>query len=224
MGRSKTTLVLMVAIASAVAVSTTFASAAPNAKEDGADTFNVAKGTAVRGTNSGTVIFSASTSAGTITVSCSLSTFSGKTGTILTVGIAPPIFGNAAMPACKDSLGFTDTFKSNSLNGKWSLTEKDFTNKGTGDEGLPEPNATGDTMVIIVPKAGLVDSNSSAPGCTITFAPSGAAHVRGKYNDGGALTIKSASIPVSATGCPVTGTTATVTVTYNLSPAIFDIG
>lgn len=224
MARSKTTLALVVGIAAAVAASTTYASVAPNATEDGADTFNVASGTTVNGTSAGMATFAASTSAGTITVTCSLSTFSGKTAATLKIGISPPTFADAAAPRCTDGLGFTDTFHANSLNGKWAVAEKDFTNSGAGDEGLPEPNATGDKMTITMPKAGLVDSNSSAPGCTITFAPSGAAHVTGTYNDAGTLTIKNAAIPATTTGCPVTGTTARLTVTYTLSPAIFDVG
>jgi hypothetical protein len=224
MAGSRTTHALTVGIAAVIVASTTYAAAAPNAKEDGADTFSVASGTTVRGTSTGTVTFAATTSAGTITVTCSLSTFTGKTGTTLKIGIAPPTFADAAAPMCTDSLGFTDTFHANSLNGKWSVVEKDFTNSGAGDEGLPEPNATGDKMTITMPKAGLVDSNSSAPGCTITFAPSGAAHITGTYNDAGTLTIKNASIPATTAGCAVTGTSATLTVTYTLSPAIHDIG
>jgi hypothetical protein len=225
MRRSRTTLALMTAIASTLAAGTTLASAAPAAGEDGADTFNVAAGTTVRGTNSGVVTISGTTAAGTLTITCTVSTFSGKTGTTLKIGIAPPVFGDAAAPPCTDNFGQTDTFASNSVNGKWSVTEKDFTNNGAGDEGLPEPNATGDKMVMTIPKAGLVDTNSFAAGCTATLAPSAAIHITGKYNDAGTLTITKASVPIATSAaCPVQATSATVTVTYTLSPAVFDQG
>jgi hypothetical protein len=65
----------MAAMASTLAAGTTLASAAPAAVEDGADTFNVAAGTTVMGTNSGVVTISASfPGAGTtITITCTLS-------------------------------------------------------------------------------------------------------------------------------------------------------
>ena len=215
----------MAAIASALVAGTTLASAAPAAGEDGADTFNVAAGTTVTGTNSGVVTISGTTSAGTLTITCTLSTFTGKTGTTLKIGIAPPVFADASGAPCTDNFGQTDTFKSNSTNGKWSLTEKDFTNNGAGDEGLPEPNATGDKMIITIPKAGLVATNSFAAGCTATLAPSAAIHIKGKYNDSGTLTITNASVPIATSAaCPVQATSATVTVKYTLSPAVFDQG
>lgn len=225
MRRSRTTLALMAAVASALAAGTTLASAAPTAGEDGADTFNVPSGTTVTGTNSGVVTISGSTSAGTLTITCTFSTSSGKTGTTLKIGIAPPVFSDASGAPCTDNFGQTDTFKSNSTNGKWSLTEKDFTNSGAGDEGLPEPNATGDKMVLTIPKAGLVGTNSFAAGCTATVAPSAAAHITGKYNDSGTLTITKASVPIATSAaCPVQATSGTVTVKYALSPPIFDHG
>jgi hypothetical protein len=126
---------------------------------------------------------------------------------------------DAAGP-CSDNFGFTDTFASNSANGKWSVAEKDAGN----DEGLAEPNAAGDKMVMTIPKAGLVDSNSSGSSCKITVAPTAAATVTGTYNDGGTFTITGATIPLSTSGCPVSPTSATFSATYTLSPAIFDMG
>jgi hypothetical protein len=50
--------------------------------------------------------------------------------------------------------------------------------------------------------------------------------VTGKYNDAGTLKFTAASIPVvfSAACSPVSGSTATMTATYTLSPGIFDQG
>jgi hypothetical protein len=226
MGRRNALIALLAGVASAISAGTTLVVAAPQAAEDGTDTFNVAKGTTVNATNSGNVTISAATSFGTLVVTCTLSTWSGKTGTTLKFVITPPTFTDAAAPQCTDNFGFNDTITSNSTNGNWFVKEKDFSNKGAGDEGLPEPNATGDKMQIHIPQAGVVDSNSSASGCTITAAPSGPVNLTGKYDDAGTLKVSNASVPVSiSAACPASGSgTATVSMTYKLSPAIFDVG
>jgi hypothetical protein len=51
--------------------------------------------------------------------------------------------------------------------------------------------------------------------------------IGGGYNDAGTLTIKGAKIPVAVSGpsfCGPATQTVTVTVTYTLSPAMFDQG
>lgn len=219
MGRIRIVSVLVAGVAAAFTAGPTMALAAPQAAEDGADTFNVAPGTAVTGTNSSAVTFTVSG----ITITCTVSTFSGTTGTSLKFKIPPPTFSDGVGNSCTDSAGATDTFTSNSTNGKWAVVEKDFSNKGAGDEDLPEPNATGDKMQLHIPQAGLVDSNSV--GCTFTFAPSGAVGVTGTYDDAGTFKITKA-VPITFAGpsyCS-TNTTATFSVTYTLSPAIFDAG
>jgi hypothetical protein len=212
-------------IASALLVGTPIVYASPNAAEDGADTFNVASGTAVTGTTA-MVVFSVPSTSPSMVVTCTASSFAGKTGTTLAFGIGLPSFSDGGTAPCNDNLGFTDTFQSNSTNGKWMLVEKDFTNAGLGDEGLAEPNSKGDRMVIRLPKGGLTDTNNWP--CTLVFAPSGTAAIGGAYNDAGTLTIKGAKVPVTVSGptfCGPVSQTVTVTVTYKLSPAaLFDQG
>jgi hypothetical protein len=174
------------------------------------------------------VVFNVPATSPSMVVTCTASAFAGKTGKTLTLGIGLPTFNDGASAPCNDTAGslhFTDTFQSNSTNGAWFLTEKDFTNAGVGDEGLPEPNSTGDRMAIRIPKGGLVDTNNWP--CTLVFAPSGAVSIGGTYNDAGTLTIKGAKVPISMTGpafCGPASQTVTVTVTYKLSPALFDQG
>jgi hypothetical protein len=83
-------------------------------------------------------------------------------------------------------------------------------------------------MVMTIPEAGLIDTWSVAPGCTITFAPSAAASLTGKYNDGGTWTMTGAgsTVPISTSAaCGGFGTGAgAFKVAYTLSPAVFDQG
>ena len=140
---------------------------------------------------------------------------------LLKFNIGLPILSNATGAPCTDSLGFTDTFHANSTNGTWSINEKDIAT----DEGLAEPNSTGDKLVIGVPKGGLVDTNNWP--CLLTFAPSGAATVSGAYNDAGVFKIKNAKLPISMSGpafCGPASQTVTITATYTVSPAFFDQG
>jgi len=198
--------------------------ASPSLAEDGADTFNVASGTSVTAMTS-SVVISVPSTVPSMTVTCTASSFAGKTGITLAFGIGLPTFNDGAAAPCNDNLGFTDTFQSNSTNGTWRLAEKDFTNAGVGDEALAEPNAKGDRMVIRLPMAGLTDTNNWP--CSITFAPSAAVAIGGAYNDAGTFTIRAAKVPVTVSGpsfCGPASQTVTVTVTYTLNPALFDKG
>jgi hypothetical protein len=215
---------VVVGMAAALVAGGAFAQASRLAPPDPGDTFNVASGTAVTGTTASVTISMPSTSPAMV-ITCTASSFAGKTGTTLRVSLGLPVLNDGAGKTCNDSLGFTDSFQANSTNGMWSITEKDFTNGGPGDEGLPEPNATGDKMVITIPKGGLVDTNNWP--CSIVFAPSAAAFVGGAYNDGGVFKIKGARIPVSVSGPPFCGPaaqTVTLTATYTVSPGLFDQG
>lgn len=220
MNRSRGTAAAVAGIVSAMLAGTTIVLASPNAAEDGADAFNVASGTAVTGTTA-KVVFSVPSTVPSMTVTCTASSFAGKTGTTLKFSISGPTFSDGGSTPCNDNLGFTDTFQSNSTNGAWTVTEKDVAN----DEGLAEPNAKGDRIVIRIPKAGLIDTNNWP--CSITFAPTAAVAISGAYNDAGTLTIKAAKIPVAVSGpsfCGPATQTVTVTATYTLSPAMFDQG
>lgn len=187
------------------------------AAEDEPDTFNVVSGTLVKATNSASLTIVANTSAGSARVTCEVSTFSGKTGKTLGFGITPAKLSDRSGSPCSDSLGLTDTFTSS---GAWAIKEADRSD----DEGFAEPNTTGDQLVITVPKSGLVDHNSSSANCTITVAPTAAIAITGTYNDKGLYAIQGVKIPVKTSGCPVSGSSATLTVTYKLSPAVYDEG
>jgi len=224
MGRVKRATAMVVGVGAALIVGSVFTHASLTASEDGPDTFNVASGTTVTGATA-KVVISVPSTAPSMVITCTASRFAGKAGTTLKFGIGLPIFNDGTGAPCNDTLGFTDTFKSNNLNGAWALTEKDFTNAGAGDEGLAEPHAPGDQMVITLPRAGLTDTNNWP--CTIKFAPSAAASISGAYNDAGTFTVKGVKIPVAMSGpsfCGPASQTVTLTVTYKLSPAIFDHG
>jgi hypothetical protein len=145
-----------------------------------------------------------------ITVTCT--TFHAQ-GTLpnsgLTATIAPP-----TISGCTDTIGGTDTVKTNQTNGKWQVTFVD-----SASETAAEPNS-GDQVQLVIPKAGAVFTDSVLSGCTITAAPTGPAPVTGTYNDVNTDSVSKASIPVSATGCTATAASATGTVV--ISPNIHD--
>jgi hypothetical protein len=197
---------------------------ATSAVEDGPDMFSVAAGTAVMFSSS-KVVISVPSSSPSLMITCTSSSFHGKTKSSLQFPTSLPLFSDASNAVCTDNIGFTDSFAANSASGSWSVAEKDFTNAGAGDEGLPEPNAKGDRFVIHVPKAGLIDTNNWP--CTLTFAPAGNVSISGAYNDAGTLSVKNAKIPISMNGpgfCGPASQTVTLTATYTLSPGIFDKG
>ena len=212
-------------IAFTVAGARASSAGAAGTAEDEPDTFNVPARTALSAVNSGHVTFTVPTAIVTVTVTCTVSSFSGKTGTTLKFSVSPPVFSDGGSTPCSDSLGQSDTVTSNNTAGAWSVKEQDVTNNGAGDEGMPEPNASGDKMVLTIPKAGLVDNNST--GCVVTAAPNGPVAVTGKYNDAGRFVITNAPVPASSSascpGGPTTGT-ATLNATYSLSRSIFDVG
>ena len=215
---------VVVGAATAMVAGGAFAYASPTAAEDGSDAFNVASGTSVSITTA-KVVISVPSTVPQMVITCTTSSLTGKTKRALNYTTGLPVLADANGAPCTDNLGFTDTFSANTLNGAWAVQEKDFTNSVAGDEGLAEPNATGDKLVIGLPKAGLIDTNNWP--CSITFAPSGAAHISGAYNDAGMFTIRNAKLPVSVSGpafCGPVTQTVTLTVTYSVSPAVFDQG
>lgn len=224
MGLVKAATAVVVGVASAVVVGGGFAYASPTVVQDGADTFNVASGTWV-GMTTAKVVISVPSTIPSMVITCTTSSLTGKTKTSLKFTTGLPVLADTTGAPCTDNLGFTDTFAANTINGSWSVQENDFTNSGAGDEGLAEPNATGDKLVIDLPKAGLIDTNNWP--CAFTFAPSGAAHIVGTYNDAGTFTIKNAKLPVSVSGpafCGPASQTVTLTATYSVSPTISDQG
>ncbi|MGH9187109.1 MAG: hypothetical protein ACRD0U_15020 [Acidimicrobiales bacterium] len=82
--------------------------------------------------------------------------------------------------------------------------------------------ASGSTGTIKVPQAGVVVTTSGLANCTGTVAPNGRANLKGAWTNGSpsTLAITNAVVPIVVTGgglCPVNATTATVTVTYQVT-------
>lgn len=133
-----------------------------------------------------------------ITVTCTTFTGSGVAPpTGLTVSIAPPTIGG-----CTDTLGGTDTVKTNATNGGWKVTEV-----------IPTTNK--DKIKLTIPKAGATFASSIVSGCLITAAPTKAAAVSGSYNNINTATVSKAPIPVSASGCTASSATTTATVVFS---------
>jgi hypothetical protein len=184
---------------------------------NGADTgdhFSLAAGTVVTSAlKSGTkVTFKGSIDGVAITVTCTTFTASGK---IPATGLTVPLSAPPTISGCKDTLGGTDTVKTNTTNGKWKLREKDVTT--TADSA--EPNS-GDKAILTIPKAGATFVSSFLPTCTVTTAPSGPANVTGTYDDINTIQDTNASIPTSGSGCTTTAASETATVV--LSPNVHD--
>ncbi len=142
-----------------------------------------------------------------ITVSCSNSSISGTTPSAPT-GLGPFNINDPTFGGCGSGL----TVRTNHTNGPWQLTFIDAAN----DEGLAEGSgSTGDQIKITIPKAGATFTDTFIPGCTITVAPSGSATITGTYDDVNTLTLSSASVPVSGSGCSTGNNTTSVSGTYS---------
>ena len=129
-----------------------------------------------------------------ITVTCTKFSASGKVPATASDTVklsAPPTFSG-----CTDNSGGTDTI---TTTGTWKLSE------------------TSTTQTLKIPQDGATFKSSILSGCTITVAPTGAAKVKGAYNDSNTDTVTNAPIPTSGSGC--TSTTATATGTIVEKPA-----
>jgi len=200
----------------AVAASVLLTTSTVLAAGDTDDHFSLAKGATVSGAlKTGTnMVFKGTINGVPITVNCTSFSASGKipaTGLVVTVG--PP-----AISGCTDSLGGTDTIKTNATNGTWKVSEIDLAN----DEAGTEPNSTGDRVKLTIPKAGASFSSTILSGCVVTAAPTAAVGVTGKYNDVSTDTVTNAKIAVSSTGCSAASPT-TVSATVILSPSVHDV-
>jgi hypothetical protein len=135
-----------------------------------------------------------------ITVKCTSFSASGKvpsgSASKVTLSAPPKITG------CTDSLGGTDTIKTNQTNGKWTLTVT---------------SSKPYKMSLGIPKAGATFTSSILSSCVITAEPKAAGSVSGSYNDKtGTDTVKNAGIPTSGSGC--TSATAKTSATVVLTP------
>jgi hypothetical protein len=137
-----------------------------------------------------------------VTVKCTSFSGSGKVpkkaGDKVTLSAPPKITG------CTDSLSGKDTIKTNSTNGKWTLSVT---------------STSPYSMTLTIPKAGATFSSSTLSSCVITAAPSAAAGVTGTYNSStGTDTVSKAKIPTVGSGCTTSAdstTSATVVLTPN---------
>ena len=139
----------------------------------------------------------------TTTSNCTSSTDSFKTPAH---GLGPVKVANPTFTGCTDSLGGTDTVKTNSTNGKW--TEK-FLSKSR--------------VQLTIPKAGATLTSSKVPGCVITVAPSGPAKITAAYDGVKTTTFKNASLSASTSAaCPGHAATgnATFSATYVSTPHV----
>jgi hypothetical protein len=146
-----------------------------------------------------------------ITVTCTKTTYSGKTPTkgLGPINIPPPVFSG-----CTDSpLGGTDTVKTT---GVWQLTFVDAANDETKD-------STADHLIITVPTHGATFTSSRLPTCHVIVAPSGPAKESSTYNDAGTAVASNDPLPVQGQGCSATSPSH-VTETLSLSPVIKDVG
>jgi hypothetical protein len=186
-------------------------------RTDTGDHFSLASGTAISGSlKTGThLVITGSVDGLPITVTCTTFKAAGTvpaTGLKVTLSAAPTISG------CKDNAGGTDTIKTNTTNGKWTLTEVDKVN----DETITEPNSTGDSLSLGIPKAGATFASSLLSGCVITVAPTAAISLKGSFNDATTVNDKNAPLPVAGNS-KCTTTTGAVTGTIVLSKSIHDV-
>ncbi|WP_137991036.1 hypothetical protein [Streptomyces vilmorinianum] len=156
--------------------------------------------------------------AGSTTMTCTVSASVPTTGANNTVPAAPgnhndagPVSATINPPTfsgCTTNIsGVSVTVTSNATNGPWSLSAQH-----------DEPVAAGLTM----PKGGVVLRTSGLAGCTITASPSGPTAVNGTWTNGApsALAISGAPVPATVTGgflCPTGNQTATFTATYQVT-------
>jgi hypothetical protein len=166
------------------------------------------------GSASAPLVFCGSVDGIPIWVKCTTFSASGlipSSGLTVTLSAAPTFGG------CSDSTKHSDTIKTNTTNGKWSLTEID-----NPKETATEPNS-GDQAELNIPKAGATFVSSFLPACVVVVAPTATAHLKGSFND--VTTIKDtaaalATAPQNSAVCTAGNTTVTGTIT--LSTAVHD--
>ena len=213
MSRKKKSLIAGVGV---VAILVGTATAVYASAENDTDHFSRPAGTVVKGAlKTGTVIkFTGSINGIPITVKC---THFAASGPLPASGLTATLSAPPTVSGCTDSLGGTDTVATNQTNGPWLLQGIDK----PLDEGLAEPNATGDKASLIIPKAGATFKSNAVSACVITAAPSGPAPVTGTFNDSNTIIVNGASIPTSGSGC--TSTNAKTYSTVIISPTIHDV-
>jgi hypothetical protein len=160
---------------------------------------SVKPGTTVTG-NSTKTTFSGTINGVPITVTCTNFTdtvkITSKDKTSVVIP-APTING------CTDTLGGTDTIKTNSKDGNWEL----------------KVNSSGKTLTLVIPKDGATFTSNVLSGCTIQAAPSKAVNVAGTYSSSaGTDKVSKKPIAVKGKGCSATNASTTTTVTFTPNP------
>jgi hypothetical protein len=145
-----------------------------------------------------------------VTVKCTGSSITLKTPLH---GLGPVNVSNPTFTGCTDGFG-TDRVTSNSTNGRWTATFLDAPN----DEAK---EVAGDLIKLTIPKAGETIKPSVLAGCTVIVAPTAPASVKAGYNDVNTVSLSSASVPVSGSGCTA-GATGKLSATYVVTPGIHD--
>lgn len=111
----------------------------------------------------------------------------------------PPV----KITGCTDSLGGTDTVKTNDTHGSWELTTS-----GTN------------TLNLVVPKEGATFTTSALAGCVITVAPTTPQNIAGVYSSSaGSDTVTNSSFKVKGNSiCSASSSTASATVDFTPNP------
>lgn len=213
MTKTRKRLAIVLSAAAAIAALTTTTVLAAGDTDDNISPAN----TAFTATNSGNVTFSGTINGVPVTVTCTKSTISGVTPA---TGLGPKAIDNPIFSSCTDSLGGSDTVRTNSNNGPWQLTFIDVANEAENPDAT-EPN-TGDSIQLTIPKLGATLTSTVLPTCTVNVAPAGAASITGSYDDVSTVKFSNQPIPTSGTGC-TTSSNSNMNGTYVSSPGFHDV-
>ncbi|WP_424210837.1 hypothetical protein ACN20G_01355 [Streptomyces sp. BI20] len=203
MSRTRTTVLLGLAAAGALALSSGSATAG-SLPLAGSTTVTPA-GHAFKATLSGKATFKA----GSVTVTCNVST---STGTVP----AAPGNSNPAGPVSSPITAPTYTSCTTSMAGVSATVTT------TGAWSVSMQNGSPITATMTVPTAGLKVVTSGLASCTVTAAPTGPAGAPGTWTNGAPpkLTFTNVSVPVTVTGgfgCPTTATSSTFNAVYTVA-------
>ncbi|WP_181139435.1 hypothetical protein [Streptomyces sp. Ru71] len=147
--------------------------------------------------------------AGTVTLTCSVSTTTGQVP-------AAPANHNAAGPVASTLAAPTFSSCTSSMAG----VTPTVTTSGTW--GISVQNGSPVSATLTVPQGGMVVKTSGLATCTIVSAPNGPASIAGTWTNGApsSLSVVNAVVPVSVTGtfgCPTSATTSTVNLAYTVA-------
>jgi hypothetical protein len=168
--------------------------------------------TAVTSTNTTNITFKGTINFLPITVTCTSSTMKFTTPAS---GLGPVnLTTSPTYSGCTDTLGGTDTV---TTSGTWTITYVDAANDSTASE----PQTSGDSLNIVMPKDGATFTSTAVSSCVVTASPNGTTTISATYNEStGVATITNASIPTSGSGC--TSSSSTMNGSYGANPIVQD--